>query len=188
MSSGRLALVASLALHGCGTGDTGSGSPVTDASAPDAAEGPPNFDIDAPWFATPLPAGAEFTLGQAREGALGPPDFRPLTPGAELAIVRGSQGLFMVALAVRTRGVLHGKSRFRLDLRAGDRRIRGPSGLETELVPEPGGDGYDYLFNWFIILDPAVAGHAGRLVVWAWDADGHGASAQSDVEFGQPQG
>ena len=120
--------------------------------APDASE-----DADVPQddeIATPDQA---FAIGVNETGKNTPDSFEELPEGGELLVELGAQGLWMVVLAFRTYGYFDAKVIIRATIEVG-----GESQGELALAKQklaPGGDGWDYYYNFFLVVpDPALAG------------------------------
>ena len=135
---------------------------IADASQPLADVAP----------ASDVPARAPgFELGSNPQGANSPSAFTPLADGDPLEIVFGPQGLWMVVLAFRTRGLLDGP----LALEADIATSRGPLG-RLSLVGQPtfaGPEGWLYHYNFFLVVeDPTTAGLEATVRFSAVDAGG----------------
>lgn len=137
--------------------------------APDAADAPPE--------AEPL-----FAVGTNPFGVSSPAQFEALTDGGPLEVQLGSQGAWMVVLAVRTAGILSGKLDLEARLWVGGVDAGGV--IRTGLQPVPGGDGYVYLYSLPLIVDgPEIAGSAANLVVDATGSGGGEAHASLELEL-----
>lgn len=149
------ALVAALlALGACGAADT--------VDSPDAA----------PDIASDASATGEFILGTNPAGLNDPASFTPLTDGDDLMVEFGFQGLWMVVLAVKTRGIFTGDLLLDAELRVDD-APRGTLALASQRLAS-GGDGYHYYFNFFLVVDdPAIAGRPATVRFEASDAQGN---------------
>lgn len=162
-ASRAIASVALLALSGCAAE---APPPAADAALSDALATP---DASP---ATDVPARAPgFELGSNPQGANSPSAFTPLSDGDALEIVYGPQGLWMVVLAFRTRGLLDGP----LALEADIATERGPLG-SLSLVGQPtfaGPEGWFYHYNFFLVVeDPTTAGLDATVRFTAVDAGG----------------
>jgi hypothetical protein len=169
-------LAASGALGGCGEAGEAPGPPVP---APDA--GP--LASDTPGDAAEVTAGdvevvggpdaraPGFELGSNPQGANTPSAFSALSEGDPLEIVYGPQGLWMVVLAFRTRGLVTAPLALEAEIRTASRTLGALSLIEQPLFPGPEGWGYHY--NFFLVVDdPTAAGQAATIAFSAVDASG----------------
>jgi hypothetical protein len=160
-----------LDLADLGAADT-STPEVLDAAGPD---GDPALDAapdDPGAVPTPEPA---FVVGTNTFGVSDPTQFAPLADGSDLRVEKGTQGAWMVVLAVQTAGLLTGdvalKARLWVD------GVDEGGVVRTGLKPFPAPDGYAYLFSLPLIVDgPELAGQDATLVVEASGASSGTAS------------
>lgn len=141
--------------------------PEVVASAVDTGSGP--SDVTAPM--------GELILGVNETGRNTPEYFRSLAEGGELNVEFGPQGLWMVVLAFRTHDLLQAP----LFL---DGQITLVDGAELlgrlQLAQQPlfpGGDGWDYYYNLFLVVEVVgrdVAGQRADITLTLRSAEGTG--------------
>ena len=113
-----------------------------------------------------------FDFGVNVTGTNTPEYFAPLAHGDELGIELGFQGLWMVVLAFRTRGIFTGQLTIITSIHVADEK-QGELGLARQKLI-PGGDGLGYYYNLFLVVkDPAVAGQHAEVTLDVTDEDGH---------------
>lgn len=154
----------SAATGGGGTaGGGGGGEAGGGGVAPDAAEPEDVPQVDP-----------EFVLGVNKTGENKPAFFTDLPDEGELNIEFGPQGLWMVVLAFKTRGIFASDAKLLMNGRVDVGGI--PQG-ELALAKQklvPGGDGWDYYYNFFLVVnDETVAGSEGLVTFSVEDDEGH---------------
>lgn len=174
------ALAAAGAVAGCAAGDTSpvvSGDAVADSALADAR--PTDLGLDAGAGAEglsdaaggaddgapaadgavePLPATA-FEPGVNAVGQHHPEAFAPLGGGDVLTIELGAQGLWMVVTAFRTRGIFTPPLTVEAWLEVGG-AMQAELGLAGQVLAA-GGDGYEYYYDLFLVLESAAPGGGG---------------------------
>jgi len=164
-----LAVAVSLGLlTGC-LGDTGYLPNDDTAGGETVLDDTPSNDTTAVADTTREPI---FELGTNATGEAQPSAFTGLGDGDTLEIVYGPQGLWMVVLAFRTRGLVAGP----VDLNASilvDGAAQGQVTLAGQtLVAGP--QGLFYFYNIFLVVnDPTVAGQKGTILFKVTDTAGH---------------
>ena len=138
---------------------TAADAPEYDALARDAQDAAP--DVRSPGF----------ELGFNPQGANTPSAFTLLADGDTLEIVYGPQGLWMVVLAFRTRGLLAAPLTLDARIRTADAELGA-----LNLVNQPtfdGPEGWAYHYNFFLVVsDPTAAGAEATITFSAADAAG----------------
>lgn len=139
--------------------------------------------IDTPDGASPdATASGEFILGVNPAGLNDPATFTALADGDDLVVEFGFQGLWMVVLAVKTRGVFTGELLLDAELRVDD-APRGTLALAGQRLAS-GGDGFHYYFNFFLVVDdPAIAGRPATVRFEASDGHGNAREAIREVNL-----
>lgn len=152
-------------LLGCGAGGDGSLDPgdAADTSAGDTVLGDAMPDV------TRAPG---FELGSNPQGRNDPTSFVPLPDDdGELDIVLGPQGLWMVVLAFRTRGMLDGRLLLEATVDVGETQ-QGRLVLQDQPT-FAGPEGWFYYYNFFLVVDdPTVTGQPATIAFKATDASG----------------
>lgn len=138
------------------TADTGSGA---DSAAVNTNKGDTNKD------------GPVFILGTNKTGKSTPEFFKPVPENSELNVEFGPQGLWMVVLAFKTKGLLKPPM-----LLGGRVEMDGALLGELKLAKQkllPGGDDHHYYYNFFLVVAPeGVAGKKAIITFTASDKDG----------------
>lgn len=177
-----LAAIALLWVVGCDTplvtGDATGRADADAAVAADAAQDLGLLDTDQPEILDSSAADSEisgselptpepgFTVGTNPFGVSDPAQFVPLTEGAEFRVEKGTQGAWMVVVALRTAGMLTGE--VDLEARLWVAGVDEGGVIRTGLKPVRAADGYDYLYSLPLIVDgPELAGQDASLVVQA---------------------
>ncbi|MEZ4265468.1 MAG: hypothetical protein R3F39_03745 [Myxococcota bacterium] len=107
-----------------------------------------------------------FAVGTNPFGVSDSAQFVALTEGAEFRVEKGTQGAWMVVVAVRTAGMLVGD--IDLEARLWVDGVDEGGVIRTGLKPVRAADGYDYLYSLPLIVDgPEIAGSTATLVVEA---------------------
>jgi len=128
------------------------------------------------------PPGPLFELGTNVTGANTPDSFSPLIDGDELYIELGFQGLWMVVLAFRTRGIFPGKVTIITRISADD-VVQGELGLAKQTL-HAGGAGLDYYYNLFlVVMEPSVAGSTGTITLEVYDDEDHRVEETLEVQL-----
>ncbi len=155
----KLAAWATCASFVAGCGDAG-GLPATDVGSDTVLQD--TSDPSRP------PA---FELGTNVQGRNDAASFQPLMDGDELEIVFGPQGLWMVVLSFRTRGLLEGPLFLEATIRVDD-VVQGSLALQNQTA-FAGPQGFFYYFNFFLVVsDPTVSGRDATIAFLATDDDG----------------
>lgn len=94
-------------------------------------------------------ADAPFTLGTHPQRASSPDMWRPL--GSELDVELGGQGSWMVVLGFRTRAFFSDRVDINAVITLPERELGSLSLTRQRLLP--GGDGYDYFYDFFLVVD-----------------------------------
>lgn len=166
------------------------GCAPNDASSPDA-ELDAAQRSDSGSDATDSEAGGtgagELQIGTNPAYEAMPQSFTPMSDGAEVPITFGVQGSWMVVLAFRTRDMFEGQ----FDV-VGEITIDGVQAgrLWLELQETfPGGDGWDYYYNFFLAIDHEPArGTPTHILVRVTDEEGATAQREHDVLIGPADG
>lgn len=110
----------------------------------------------------------QFVLGVNVTGKNTPEFFTELADGGELFVELGAQGLWMVVLAFRTQGYFDSKVTIRAWV-----EVEGVREGELALAKQkllPGGDGWDYYYNFFLVVpDPGLAGREASVTMQVED-------------------
>ncbi len=126
------------------SGDILEPSPADDGSAPEVSGTNPEIDVPA--------LQGEFVVGVNETGRNTPEYFRELPEGADLTMEFGPQGLWMVVLAFRTHDLIQAP----LFLDGKVELVEGAELLgRLQLADQPlfpGGDGWDYYYNFFLVV------------------------------------
>lgn len=145
-------------------GDADAGAQPQSGAAPDVIVDGATWDGNEapPERARPTDTdGAEaqgFTLGVNVTGKNTPAFFEVLPEGGDLVVELGAQGLWMVVLAFKTHGYFDGRVLIRAWIDVNGERQGELALAKQKLLP--GGDGWDYYYNFFLVVpDPALAGH-----------------------------
>ncbi len=112
-----------------------------------------------------------FVFGNNVTGKSTPNFFIPIAEGAELNVELGPQGLWMVVLAFKTKGM------FKPPLKLGGKVMMAGKNLgELKLAKQKllnGGDGFEYYYNFFLVVAPeGVAGKKATIEFDIEDATG----------------
>jgi len=114
----------------------------------------------------------EMVLGTNIPGQTGPDAFLHVEPGGSLPIVFGFQGLYMVVLAARIPDLpgVPVKGNFTLEM---DGALVNDSKYNKSRAFEVGGDGYQYFFDIWIIVDDLTSylGKEGTIHVELFTSD-----------------
>ena len=103
------------------------------------------------------PPDQEFILGRNVTGKNTPEFFSDLPEGGDLFVELGAQGLWMVVLAFKTYGYFDSKVLIRAWIEVDGVREGELALAKQKLLP--GGDGWDYYYNFFLVVpDPGLAG------------------------------
>jgi hypothetical protein len=103
------------------------------------------------------PPEQELVLGVNVTGKNTPEFFSELPDGGDLFVELGAQGLWMVVLAFRTHGYFDSKVIIRAWIEVDGIRQGELALAKQKLLP--GGDGWDYYYNFFLVVpDPGLAG------------------------------
>lgn len=130
---------------------------ILDSSATDSELGGPELPL------TPAPS---FAVGTNPFGVSDPARFVALEAGSEFRVEKGTQGAWMLVVAVRTAGMLTGD--VDLEARLWAAGVDEGGVIRSGLRPIRAGDGYDYLYSLPLIVDgPELAGQGANLVVKA---------------------
>lgn len=153
---------------GCGDGVT-IDSPTDNVSETvgdtDSATSTATGTADAATDTTETP---EFVLGTHPQGANDPSLFITVEEGDALEVQFGFQGLWMVLLAFKERGLLEGDLFLSAKLTVNGNEEGTLSLAEQKLAPA--GDGFGYYYNFFLVVDdPSVAGNDGVITFTARD-------------------
>lgn len=155
-----------LAFTAAGCGDAGSAPPGEDAAD---TSGGDTATEDAAATDTSRPPG--FELGSNPQGRNEPSAFVPLGEGDDLEIVLGPQGLWMVVLAFRTRGLVAAPLYLDADITVDGVR-QGVLVLQDQPL-FPGPEGWNYYYNFFLVVDdPTVTGRPATVAFRVTDKDG----------------
>jgi hypothetical protein len=152
------------------TGTTPQDGTAVDSGVPEDLSGVADAAEDSPVVedTAEAPPEADFVLGFNETGKNQPGAFTELPEGGDLFVELGAQGLWMVVLAFKTYGHFDGKVIIRATLSVG-----GESQGELALAKQklvPGGDGWDYYYNFFLIVpDPALAGQQAMVTMKVQD-------------------
>jgi len=147
----------------CGAGEP---DPASDTASPDTAVDTEGAEVDV------APVEPELVLGTNITGQNTPATFTPLAPGDALAIEFGPQGLWMVVLAFKTRGMLETRGLFLSAEILVGAASQGKLQLEGQRT-NVGGDGWEYYYNFFLVVDdPTVAGAMATIDFYARDGAG----------------
>lgn len=161
-----LALVG-LGVGGCTAGDARRDSPdAADTDAASDADAPSTDDTaasdvadTAPDGDDAVPSGPDFVLGTNVVFEATPGAFTALEDGDEVPITFGPQGAWMIVLSFKARERFGGTFSI-----LGEVTIAGEAAGSLQYAGQetfPGGDGYDYYFNFFLALtraDPPARG------------------------------
>ena len=140
------------------TTDTGS-TPKTDGF--DALD----TVVDAETTSAPE---SEFVIGVNVTGKNTPEFFSELPEDGDLFVELGAQGLWMVVLAFKTYGYFEGKVLIRSWIEVAGERVGELALAKQKLLP--GGDGWDYYYNFFLVVpDPALAGQEAQVTLQVED-------------------
>ena len=177
-----IAIVGLVTLSGCPPGpgpgadasDDGSG-PVTDADTVD--------DSDDGLSVDDSDDGPSVVLGTHAQWKEQPEQFRELHDGADLPIVLGHQGLWMVVLAVRSEETLSGSLDLDVRLDVGETTLGELQLVDKELDPEL--DGRDYVYDiWLIVSDPNPTTDTAQVTVDLVDSGGLALTLEHSVFLG----
>lgn len=131
---------------------------------------------------TARPPAPELVLGTNAVGSNDPTAFVALEEHDALEVQLGFQGFWMVVLALKTRDIFTGPLRLEAHLSAGGAE-QGSLVLGNQKLA-PGGDGYAYFYNFFLVVaDATVAGGEGVITFRASDAAGHERELTRTVEL-----
>ncbi len=148
-------------------GDAASPTPGGDTVMADAAD----EDTSATDTAADTSRPPGFELGSNPQGRNEPASFSPLADGDDLEIVLGPQGLWMVVLAFRTRGLVDAPLYLDADITVDGVR-QGVLVLQDQPL-FPGPEGWNYYYNFFLVVDdPTVTGKAATVAFRITDKDG----------------
>ena len=116
-------------------------------------------------------ADPSFVLGVNITGQSTPSSFSALPEGEELLVEYGPQGLWMVVLAFKTKGLFEVPLLIKAAVES-QGMLQGEFTMTgQELLPGP--DGYAYFYNFFLVVsDPDVAGSPGVISFSVTDAAG----------------
>lgn len=143
--------------------EVGDGS-VDTSSAGDSAA--PFEDATDPEILEPPEQ--EFVLGVNVTGKNTPEFFSELPEGGDLFVELGAQGLWMVVLAFRTYGYFDSKVIIRAWIEVDGIREGELALAKQKLLP--GGDGWDYYYNFFLVVpDPGLAGREAKITMQVED-------------------
>lgn len=154
--------------------DLGPGPDPDVPNAVDTGDAAPDGVGDTGGDALPEDTGPDevLILGINETGYNHPGSFSDLPEDSELHIELGSQGLWMVVLAFKTRGIFHGKV-----VVSGEVKVDGENEGALILAKQklsPGGDGFHYYYNFFlVILDPSVGGKEALVTLKVMDDQNH---------------
>ena len=178
-SASRILLAGALLLAGCDSdaggaaladADTASAESGEDAiqPAPDAGEPLSDGEAADDAEATDPP----FVLGVNITGQSVPNSFSELPEGSDLLVEYGPQGLWMVVLAFKTKGLFEEPLLIKASVESQE-MLQGEFTMTgQELLPGPGG--YAYFYNFFLVVsDPHVAGSPGVITLSVTDAAGY---------------
>jgi len=112
-----------------------------------------------------------FVLGVNITGQSTPSSFNALPEGEDLLVEYGPQGLWMVVLAFKTKGLFEVPLLIKASVES-QGMLQGEFTMTgQELLPGP--DGYAYFYNFFLVVsDPEVAGSPGIISFSVTDAAG----------------
>ena len=139
----------------------------TDTGAPATTDGDavPDIVVDAETMSAPE---SEFVVGVNVTGKNTPEFFSELPEDGDLLVELGAQGLWMVVLAFKTHGHFDGKVLIRSWIEVAGERVGELALAKQKLLP--GGDGWDYYYNFFLVVpDPALAGQEARVTLQVED-------------------
>lgn len=109
-----------------------------------------------------------FVLGVNVTGKNTPEFFTELDEGGELFVELGAQGLWMVVLAFKTYGYFDAKVIIRAWIEVDSIREGELALAKQKLLP--GGDGWDYYYNFFLVVpEPSLAGHEAVITIQVED-------------------
>lgn len=130
-------------------------------SPPGAADADQDAEARAPGF----------ELGSNPQGANTPSAFTALGEGDPLEIVYGPQGLWMVVVAFRTRGLVDGPLSLDAEIRTASRSLGALSLIGQPTFPGP--EGWRYHYNFFLVVDdPTATGQVATLAFSVQDGEG----------------
>ena len=174
-ASRLLLLLGALLLAGC---DSDAGGPAFEGadaasteSGEDAVQSTPDAEeslLDADVEGSDPP----FVLGVNITGQSVPNSFSELPEGNELLVEYGPQGLWMVVLAFKTKGLFEEPLLIKASVES-QGMLQGEFTMTgQELLPGPGG--YAYFYNFFLVVsDPQVAGSPGIITLSVTDDAGY---------------
>ena len=139
----------------------------TDTGAPPTTDGDAVPDIVVEAETTSAPE-SEFVIGVNVTGKNTPEFFSELPENGDLFVELGAQGLWMVVLAFKTYGYFDGKVLLRSWIEVAGERVGELALAKQKLLP--GGDGWDYYYNFFLVVpDPALAGQEAQVTLQVED-------------------
>ena len=169
------ALSALVVLTGCDVPTVESPIDRLDATSPETTDtgSTPKTDgfdaldtvVDAETTSAPE---SEFVIGVNVTGKNTPEFFSELPEDGDLFVELGAQGLWMVVLAFKTYGYFEGKVLIRSWIEVAGERVGELALAKQKLLP--GGDGWDYYYNFFLVVpDPALAGQEAQVTLQVED-------------------
>lgn len=142
-------------LVGCDGGSSALGVDVAaepiDAGDASNQGGPDVGPIDGVGSWDGTDGDAEFVVGTNVTGKAKPGEFTPLQDQGDLFVELGFQGSYMVVLALQTRGYVTAKVKITTKLVVGGQEKASLTIKNKKLVP--GGNGYDYWYNIFVVTE-----------------------------------
>lgn len=169
------ALITLVTLTGCDVPTVESPIDRLDATSPETTDtgstpktdGSDGLDtvVDAETTSAPE---SEFVIGVNVTGKNTPEFFSELPEDGDLFVELGAQGLWMVVLAFKTYGYFEGKVLIRSWIEVAGERVGELALAKQKLLP--GGDGWDYYYNFFLVVpDPALAGQEAQVTLQVED-------------------